>query len=76
MSHCVFLFPLVFVVLPRPRGRDGKFRYGSAVRQLLGFGVPADESDNRKLIEVHVCFSLSARLPGHPEASGGCSQTR
>lgn len=28
----------------------------------------------RKLIEVHECFSLSARLPGHPEARGGCSQ--
>jgi hypothetical protein len=35
---------------------------------LLGLGVAADESDHRKLIEVHGCFSLSARLPGAPES--------
>ena len=49
------LFPLAFVVLPGPRGRNGKFRDGGAAGQLLGIRVLADESDDRKLIEVHVC---------------------
>ena len=44
--------------------------------QLFGLGVVADESDDCKLIEVHLSFSLSARLPGHLKARGGCSQTQ
>jgi hypothetical protein len=70
------LVPLAFVVLPGFSGRHGESCDSGAVWQLLGLGVAADESDDCKLIEVHECFSLSARLPGHPEASGGCSQTQ
>ena len=47
------VFPLAFVVLPGPRGRDGELRDGSSVRWLLGFGVLADVSDDGELIEVH-----------------------
>ena len=46
-------FPLVVLVLPGLLGRDGELRDRSAIRQILGFGVLANESDDRKLIEVH-----------------------
>src|SRR4051794_24027403 len=70
------LFPLAFLVLPGLSGRHGKLCDGGAVRQLLGLGVAADESDDRKLIEVHLSFFFLPVCLGTPEASGGCSQTQ
>jgi hypothetical protein len=58
------LFPRAFLVLPGLSGRHRKLCDGGAVRQLLGFGVAADESDDCKLIDVHECFFLSARCLG------------
>ena len=46
-------FPLIVLVLPRLFGRDGELRDRGAIRQIFGFGVLADKSDDRKLIEVH-----------------------
>jgi len=47
------VFPFAFFVLPRARRGDGELSDGSSVRQLLGFGVLADETDYGELIEVH-----------------------
>ena len=43
-----FLLPSAFLVLPGAFGGDREFRGGSAIRQLLGFGVLPNKSDNRK----------------------------
>jgi hypothetical protein len=48
-----FFFPLILLVLPGLLRCDGELRDRSAIRQILGFGVFADEADDRKLIEVH-----------------------
>ena len=62
-------FPLVVLVLPGLLGRDGEFGDRCAIRQILGFGVLADESDDRKLIEVHVSFFLFCPVVlGHKNA--------
>ena len=67
-------FPLVVVVLPGPLCSYRELHDGRAVRQELQFGIFAEKSNDRKLIQVHGCFSSSALLLGHLEASGGCSQ--
>lgn len=46
-------FPFIVLVLPGFLGRDREFCDRSAIRQIFGFGIPADESGDRKLIEVH-----------------------
>jgi hypothetical protein len=71
-----FVLPFAAVVLPGLGGRDGELGDERAVRQLLGFGVPADESDDGELIEVHVLSFFLPDFSGHSEASGGCSQTK
>lgn len=55
------LLPLARAVLPGLRGGYGELGDGGAIRQLLAFGIPADESDDRELTKVHV-FLLSARF--------------
>ena len=46
-------FPLVVLVLPGLLRCDGELRDRGAIRQIFRFGILADESDDRKLIEVH-----------------------
>jgi hypothetical protein len=61
-------FPLVVLVFPGFFGRDRELCDGSAIRQILGFGVFADESDYRKLIEVHTFFLFCPAVLGHKNA--------
>jgi len=74
MPLCPFL-PLVFLVLPGLLSRDGEFRDRGPVRQILGFGVLADEADDRKLIEVHVVFLFRPCCAWAQKREAGCSQT-
>lgn len=69
-------FPLVVLVLPGFLGRDGELRDWGAIRQILGFGVLAEESDDRKLIEVHVSFFFFLPCCAWAQKrEAGCSQT-
>ncbi len=49
-----FLIPLTFIVLPGPGGCNRQFCNRRAVWKVFDLGVATDESDDRKLIEVHV----------------------
>ena len=53
-----FVLPLARLILPRFRRGYGELGDAGAIRQLLAFGVPAEESDDCELIEVHVFSSF------------------
>jgi hypothetical protein len=72
LCYCVLFF-FALLVLPGLLGGDGEFDDGCTVRQVLGFGVFADESNDTELID-HDDFLLSGRLLGHENASGVCSE--
>ena len=67
------VLPFALLVLPGLLGGNGEFDDGGAIRQMLDLGVLADESNDAELID-HDDFLLSARLLGHENASGACSE--
>lgn len=59
------VFPFVVFVFPGLLGGDAEFEDGRAIWQVLRFGVFADKSDDRELIEVHGVFFFLPCLLGH-----------
>jgi hypothetical protein len=49
-----FVFPFFVLVFPRLLRSDAELYDGCAVREVLGFCVLANKSDDRKLIQVHI----------------------
>jgi hypothetical protein len=69
LCHCVLSFHSSFSSFHDFFVALAELYNGCAVREVLGFCVLANKSDDRELIEVHIVYSFFLPcLLGHPEA--------